>query len=147
VLKTKNWASFQRIIELLPKNLSLSSQKYGFGIRDPEKTYSGSRILNQGSKRHRIPDPETQHWFSNIFSPCRVKAKVVELYGLKSLEFEAVFGGPEPQFGESQRKQAAAPLNRAKKGQFTLDSWIKVPCRNTTLFVTDGSVQLRRQNG
>jgi hypothetical protein len=25
------------------------------GIRDPEKTYSGSRI--QGSKRHRIPDP------------------------------------------------------------------------------------------
>jgi hypothetical protein len=56
-----------------------------------------------------------------------VKAKVVELYGLKSLEFEAVFGGPEPQFGESQRKQAAAPLNRAKKGQFTLDSWIKVP--------------------
>jgi hypothetical protein len=29
-----------------------------FEIRDPEKTYSGSRI--QGSKRHRIPDP--QHW-------------------------------------------------------------------------------------
>jgi len=27
----------------------------GSGIRDPEKTYSGSRI--QGSKRHRIPDP------------------------------------------------------------------------------------------
>jgi hypothetical protein len=27
----------------------------GFEIRDPEKTYSGSRI--QGSKRHRIPDP------------------------------------------------------------------------------------------
>jgi hypothetical protein len=27
----------------------------GSGIRDPEKTHSGSRI--QGSKRHRIPDP------------------------------------------------------------------------------------------
>ncbi len=27
----------------------------GSGIRDPEKTYPGSRI--QGSKRHRIPDP------------------------------------------------------------------------------------------
>ncbi len=40
--------------------MSLSSQKYGFGIRDPEKTYSGSRI--QGSKRHRIPDPDPQHW-------------------------------------------------------------------------------------
>jgi hypothetical protein len=27
----------------------------GSEIRDPEKTYSGSRI--QGSKRHRVPDP------------------------------------------------------------------------------------------
>ncbi len=35
---------FKRIIELLPKKLSINSQKYGFGIRDPEKTYSGSRI-------------------------------------------------------------------------------------------------------
>jgi hypothetical protein len=42
----------------------------GSGIRDPEsgirnpgsgKTYSGSRI--QGSKRHRIPDPDPQHCF------------------------------------------------------------------------------------
>ena len=31
----------------------------GSGIRDPEKTYSGSRI--QGSKRHLIPDPDPQH--------------------------------------------------------------------------------------
>jgi hypothetical protein len=30
----------------------------GSGIRDPEKTYSGSRI--RGAKRYRIPDP--QHW-------------------------------------------------------------------------------------
>ncbi len=29
-------------------------------IRDPEKIYSGSRI--QGSNRHRIPDPDPQHW-------------------------------------------------------------------------------------
>jgi hypothetical protein len=36
--------------------LSPSSQKYEFGIRDLEKTLSGSQI--QGSKRHRIPDPE-----------------------------------------------------------------------------------------
>ena len=33
----------------------------GSEIRDPEKTYTGSRI--QGSKRHRIPDPDPQHWF------------------------------------------------------------------------------------
>jgi hypothetical protein len=36
--------------------MSKSSSKYSLGIRDPEKTHSGSRI--QGSKRHRIPDPE-----------------------------------------------------------------------------------------
>ncbi len=35
--------------------MSLSSQKYGFGIRDLEKTYSGSRI--QGLKINRIPNP------------------------------------------------------------------------------------------
>ncbi len=40
------------------KKLSKRSQKYRFGIRDPKKTYFGSRI--QGSKRHRIPD--LQHW-------------------------------------------------------------------------------------
>ncbi len=40
--KKKIWANFQRIIELFtPKKLSLSSQKYGFRIWDPEKTYSG----------------------------------------------------------------------------------------------------------
>ncbi len=38
--------------------MSLSYQKYGFGIRDPGKTYSGSRI--QGQKRHRIPDADPQ---------------------------------------------------------------------------------------
>jgi hypothetical protein len=51
---------FQELLNFFPKKLSLSSQKYGLGIRDPEKTYSGSRI--QGSKRHRIPDPDPQHW-------------------------------------------------------------------------------------
>jgi hypothetical protein len=62
VLNKKIWANFQRIIELFTQKIVISSQKDGFGIRDPrsgirelEKTYSGSRI--QGSKRHRIPDP------------------------------------------------------------------------------------------
>ena len=59
VLKKKIWANFQRIIELITKKLSKSSSKYGLGIRDPEKIHSGSRI--QGSKRHRIPDPDPQH--------------------------------------------------------------------------------------
>jgi hypothetical protein len=55
VLKKKIWANFQRIIEFFTQKFSISSQKYGFGIRNPrsgiwKKTYSGSRI----------PDPETR---------------------------------------------------------------------------------------
>ncbi len=55
---------------LLPKKLSLSSQKCGFGIRDPGKTYSGSRkkttprsgknLLRNpdlGSRVKKSPDP------------------------------------------------------------------------------------------
>jgi hypothetical protein len=57
VLKKKNWANFQRIIELFTKKLSKSSKKYGLGIWDPEKTYSGSRIPDPGVKKHPIPDP------------------------------------------------------------------------------------------
>jgi hypothetical protein len=38
--------------------LSISSQKYRLGIRKKPIPHLGSRI--QGSKRHRIPDP--QHW-------------------------------------------------------------------------------------
>ncbi len=57
MLKKKIWANFQRIVEVLPKNFqyALKYMGLGSGIRDPEKTYSGSRI--QGSKRHLIPDP------------------------------------------------------------------------------------------
>jgi hypothetical protein len=74
VLKKNIWANFQRIIELFPKKLSISSQKYGFGIRirDPEKTYSRSRT--QRSKRRRIPDPDPQHWFSRSSSSLYIQA-------------------------------------------------------------------------
>jgi hypothetical protein len=41
------WANLLRIIELLPKKLSLSSQKYGFEIRDPRP----------GIRKKPIPDP------------------------------------------------------------------------------------------
>ncbi len=60
VLKKKIWANFQRIIEPFTQKIVTKLSKYGFGIRDPEKTYSGSRI--PGSKTHRIPDPDPQHW-------------------------------------------------------------------------------------
>jgi hypothetical protein len=65
VVKKKIWANFQRIIELFTQKIVTKLSKIciwdpGSEIRDPEKTYSGSRI--QGSKRHRIPDPDPQHW-------------------------------------------------------------------------------------
>jgi hypothetical protein len=56
--------SHPAVIELLPKKLSLSSQKYGFGIRDPGSRGpkgTGSRILDPRSRilhpRSWIPDP------------------------------------------------------------------------------------------
>ncbi len=57
---------FKELLNFLPKKLSLSSRKYGLGIQDPRSGIRkkpipdpGSRI--QGSKRHRIPDPDPQH--------------------------------------------------------------------------------------
>ncbi len=62
VLKKKIWANFQRIIELFTKNFFKKHLKIwpwdpGSEIRDPEKTYSGSRIPDPGVKKHPIPDP------------------------------------------------------------------------------------------
>jgi hypothetical protein len=59
MLKKKIWANFLRIIELYPKKLSISSQKYGFGIWD-----LGSEIQDPGSRiqdpRSRIQDPRSR---------------------------------------------------------------------------------------
>ncbi len=65
MLKKKIWANFQRIIKLFTQKIVTKLSKIwlwdpGSEIRDPEKTSSGSRI--QGSKRHRIPDPDPQYW-------------------------------------------------------------------------------------
>jgi hypothetical protein len=55
VLKKKIWANFQRIIELFTQKLSLSSQKYGFGIRDPRSGIRKKPIQDPGVKK--APDP------------------------------------------------------------------------------------------
>ncbi len=65
----KNWAKLQRIKELFTQKVVAKLSKIwvwdpGSEIRDPEWVYSGSRI--QGSKRHRIPDPDPQHWLVGI---------------------------------------------------------------------------------
>jgi hypothetical protein len=66
MIKKKIWAKYQRTIEVFTqKNVTKLSKIWvwdpGSEIRDPEKTYSGSRT--QGSKRYRIPDLDPQHWF------------------------------------------------------------------------------------
>jgi hypothetical protein len=46
--------------------LSLSAQKYGFEIRDPDGFGIRKKPIpdpgSRGSKRHRIPYPDPQHW-------------------------------------------------------------------------------------
>jgi hypothetical protein len=54
VLKKKFGPIFKELKNFLPKKLSLSSQKYGFGIRDPEKTYPGNRGQKGTGSRIRI---------------------------------------------------------------------------------------------
>ncbi len=60
LVKKKIWDNLQRIIELLPQKLSISSKKIGKGlgseIRDPEKTYP-----DPGSGGQKGPDPDPQH--------------------------------------------------------------------------------------
>jgi hypothetical protein len=78
----KIWTSFQRIIDFfLPKKLLLSSQKYVFEIRDPEKTSSGSR-------GHKGPG-----------SPIRIATftltqaiKTLVCFGLVDLLIDSLFG-------------------------------------------------------
>ncbi len=57
MLKKKIWATFQRIIELLPKKLSLSSQKYGFGIRDPRSGIRKKNLFRIPNLVKKAPDP------------------------------------------------------------------------------------------
>ncbi len=77
---TKNYRTFY--LKIVIKLSKIWVWDLGSGIRDPGsgKTYSGSRILVQGSKMHRIPDPDPQHcpnckrlkiFFLKIFSTQR----------------------------------------------------------------------------
>ena len=53
-LKKKLVPIFKELLNFLPKNLSLSSQKYGLGMRNPEKTCSGSVSRGQKGTGSRI---------------------------------------------------------------------------------------------
>jgi hypothetical protein len=71
MLKKKMWANFQRITQKIVTKLSkIWIWDPGSEIRDPEKTYSGSRF--QGSKRQRVPDPDPQHWLKETSYEIRI---------------------------------------------------------------------------
>jgi hypothetical protein len=72
MLKKKIWPNFPRVIEDFTQKIVTKPSKIwvwnpGSEIRDPEKTYSGSQIPIQGSKRYQIPDSgsATQVVFNN----------------------------------------------------------------------------------
>jgi hypothetical protein len=63
----KKKISYLRITELFTQKFVTNLPKIwvwdpGSEIQDPEKTFSGSLIRVQGSKRHRIPDLDPQLW-------------------------------------------------------------------------------------
>jgi hypothetical protein len=51
--KTENYFIFEMLTQKLTQKMSLSSKKYGFGIRDPEKPYSESRGQKGARSRNR----------------------------------------------------------------------------------------------
>jgi hypothetical protein len=51
---------FKELSNFLPKNLSLSSKKYGVGIRDPKSGKNLFRIPDPGPGVKKAPDPESR---------------------------------------------------------------------------------------
>jgi hypothetical protein len=57
MLKKKSGPVFKELWNLLPKKLSLSSQKYEFGIRDPRFGIRNEPIPDPGSRGQKGPNP------------------------------------------------------------------------------------------
>jgi hypothetical protein len=60
VLKKKLWAHFQRIIELFTPEIFTKLSK--IWVLDPGSGKNLFRIPDPRVKKHRIPDPDPQHW-------------------------------------------------------------------------------------
>jgi hypothetical protein len=56
---------YQRVkVFLTPKtDQKFSKLRSGMFIPDPWSGFFPSRILDPGFKKHRIPDPDPQHWY------------------------------------------------------------------------------------
>ncbi len=77
MLKKKKCSHFQRIIKLFTRKFSLSSQEYGFGIRNPRS----------GIQKKPIPDPGSMGQKGTGF---RIRIRNTAIFGFKILEFSIV---------------------------------------------------------
>ncbi len=91
VLKKKIWANFKKLQNFLPKKLSPSSQKYGFGIRDPRSGIGFFRIPNPGSRgqkgtgsRIRIRNTNGSHRFCFPVAADENDFRLRQCFGSKS---------------------------------------------------------------
>jgi hypothetical protein len=101
MLKRKIWASFQRILELYTQKFFTKLKKImglGSEIRDPERNLFRIPDPGPGSKRHRIPNPDPQHWlFIIIISASRINPAQIQTRALvltkvwSKLEFKNFF--------------------------------------------------------
>jgi hypothetical protein len=70
MLKKKIWADFQRIIELFTQKFDTKLSK--IWVWDPGSGKNPFRILDPESRgqkiRHRIPNPDPQHWLTVLSS-------------------------------------------------------------------------------
>jgi hypothetical protein len=81
MLRKKIWANFQRIIELFTQKIVTKLSK--IWVRDP-------RSGIQGSKRHRIQDPDPQHWQKNAKLLSLLREGEKEGPNFKNKEFQSL---------------------------------------------------------
>ncbi len=84
----KNLGQCTKFYNFLPKKMSLNSQKYGFGIRDPEETFSDPRSRDQKGTGSQIRIRNTACGLK-ILGP-KVRKKTAEAFN-KSRAHPAVF--------------------------------------------------------
>ncbi len=81
----KIWAKFQRIIEVFTQKIVTKLSKiWVWDTGSGKKTYYGSRI--QGSKRHRIPYSDPQHWRELLQTVMCIHADVIFFFDIRCCE-------------------------------------------------------------
>jgi hypothetical protein len=98
MLKKKIWANFQSIIDVFTQKLSISSQKNGFGIRDPEKNLF--RIPDPGVKK--APDPGSRIRICNTAKICHLCSEKVFLLVTESIPYRKSFNQIKQSFANSK---------------------------------------------